>query len=493
MMFAVCLGCLLLLLYYLYQKTYSYWSSRGVPFDKPFLIFGSFFDVAARKKHIFHVIREIYDKFDTPYVGIYILNQPTLMVRSPELLKKILVKDFDKFVNRKVALNESVDPIAANALFSAKDQIWRGLRAKITPVFTSGKMKLMVPLMKECAEDLNAYLDQRAGETLEFRNVTKMYAVDIISSCAFGVNSYCLKDENSEIMKVATRLLDLKSFVRNFSVFSFFFMPKFVDIFRLTLLDKVASDHLTKIFKSTIAERQNKNIVRNDLIDQLNNLKHNEKFTDEYKFDDIKMAAQALSFFSAGNDTTSLTISFTLYELALNPTIQDRLRQEVQETFAKHGDFTYDAIYEMKYLDMVVNETLRKYPLTTFLNRNTAKKYTFEETGFTLDEDVSILIPVAGLHFDPEYFPDPEKYDPERFSEENKNKIPPYTFLPFGDGPRNCIGQRFGLLVTKMALAYTLKDFAFERTAATAVPLGFDPASLFLQNKTGLHMKVVKV
>jgi cytochrome P450 family 6 len=89
----------------------------------------------------------------------------------------------------------------------------------------------------------------------------------------------------------------------------------------------------------------------------------------------------------------------------------------------------------------IILETLRKYPLTTFLNRNTAKKYTFEETGFTLDEDVSILIPVAGLHFDPEYFPDPEKYDPERFSEENKNKIPPYTFLPFGDGPRNCIGR----------------------------------------------------
>jgi hypothetical protein len=64
---------------------------------------------------MFDVIREIYDKFDTPYVGIYILNQPTLMVRSPELLKKILVKDFDKFVDRKVALNESVDPIAANA------------------------------------------------------------------------------------------------------------------------------------------------------------------------------------------------------------------------------------------------------------------------------------------------------------------------------------------------------------------------------------------
>jgi cytochrome P450 family 6 len=85
-------------------------------------------------------------------------------------------------------------------------------------------------------------------------------------------------------MKFATKLVDLKSFVRSFSIFSYFFIPKFVDIFRLTLLDKVASDYLTQMFKSTIAERQKKNIVRNDLIDLLNNLKDNEKFTDEYKF-----------------------------------------------------------------------------------------------------------------------------------------------------------------------------------------------------------------
>ena len=85
-------------------------------------------------------------------------------------------------------------------------------------------------------------------------------------------------------------------------------------------------------------------------------------------------------------------------------------------------------------------ETLRKYPLATFLNRKSATKYTFEETGFTVDEGVAILVPVAALHYDPKYFPNPENFDPERFSDENKHKIVPYTYLPFGDGPRNCIG-----------------------------------------------------
>lgn len=80
------------------------------------------------------------------------------------------------------------------------------------------------------------------------------------------------------------------------------------------------------------------------------------------------------------------------------------------------------------------------------MNRKSDVKYTFEETGFTLDKGVSIMVPISGLHYDPEYYPDPEKYDPERFSDENKKNLTPYTYLPFGEGPRNCIGMFFNYL-----------------------------------------------
>ncbi|XP_044261850.1 cytochrome P450 6k1-like [Tribolium madens] len=465
----------------------------GVPNEKPFFIFGSFYDVALRKKHIFHKIREIYNKFSTPYVGIYIFNQPTLVIRSPELLKKVLVKDFDKFINRKVAANEAVDPISFHTLFSSKNDNWRNLRAKMSPVFTSGKIKLMFPLMKECGSDLVNYIKKHNGEVIEAREVTKKYAVDIIFSCAFGINSYCLKNDNSGILQIATQLVDFNSVKRNISIFCFFFMPKLVDIFRLTFADKQASDYLMNIFNTTMEERRKNAIVRNDLIDMLHNLKENSTDKSDYTFDDIKVAAQALSFFSAGNDTTSLTITFALYELALNTDIQDRLREDIRKHHDAHGDFTYEAIQDMKYLDMVLCETLRKYPLTNFLNRECETKYTFEESGLTIDKGTSILIPVAGLHYDEEYFPNPEKFDPERFSDENKSKIVAYTYLPFGDGPRVCIGQRFAMLVSKVSLAYILKDFAVKKTNSTTVPLQLDPGAIFLANKNGVHLKVDKV
>nr|ABS31131.1 cytochrome P450 [Tribolium castaneum] len=492
-MFLAYIACFLLLLYYIYSKHYSYWQSKNVPTDKPFLFFGSFYNLVIRKEHIFERIRTIYNQFSTPYVGIYIFHQPVLLIRSPEILRKVLVKDFDKFTNRNIATNESADPLAFHTLFISKDAVWRNLRTKLSPVFTSGKMKLMFPLMQECVDDLRRFLEDHTEE-IDVKTAMKKYSVDIISTCAFGINTYCFRNDNSEILKMATQLVDFKSVIRSISVFSFFFMPSFVDIFRLTFVDKTASDYLINVFKTTLQEREKKKIIRNDFIDLLSNLRKTETITDSYKFDnDIKMAAQAIAFFSAGNDTTSITLALTCYELSLNKTIQDRLRHEVTEIYNENGEFTYENILGMKYLDMVISETLRKYPLAPFLNRKSDVKYTFEETGFTLDKGVSIMVPISGLHYDPEYYPDPEKYDPERFSDENKKNLTPYTYLPFGEGPRNCIGQRFALLVSKVALASVVKDFVFDPTERTPVPLRFDPGSLFVQNRGGLYLKVSKI
>ncbi|RZC31845.1 p450 domain containing protein [Asbolus verrucosus] len=486
-------GLLGFLYYMIFARAYNHWKIRGVQFDKPFSVFGNFYSLATGKQSMLERIRDIYSQYKTPYVGIFIFNQPYLMVRSPELVKKILVKDFDKFVNRNIATKESIDPIAFHTLGSAKDKTWRNLRSKLSPVFTSGKMKLMFPLMKECAQELNSCLNNYDGKTVEVANVIKRYSVDIISSCAFGIKAYCLKDENSEILKMAIKLLDTRSFVRNFSIFSAFFVPKFVEIFRLTLADKSASKYFIDVFNATLKEREKKNIVRNDLIDLLNNLRKNENIGDGYIFDDIKMAAQAIVFFSAGNDTTATSLSFALYELALNQEIQDRLRREVKEHFDRAGDFTYETLQEMKYLNMVLKETFRKYPVTPFLSRKSTAPYTFEETGLTIEKDTLILIPVPGLHYDPEYFPDPEKFDPERFSDENKHNVNPYAYLPFGEGPRNCIGERFANLVSKLALASMIKDFVFEVTNETEIPIQLNPRAVFTQSKGGIKLRVRKI
>jgi len=178
--------------------------------------------------------------------------------------------------------------------------------------------------------------------------------------------------------------------------------------------------------------------------------------------DDDGIVANCVLFILAGFDTTQSLLLFCAYALALNPDVQDRLRAEVQSVVEESdGKFTYDGLGKMTYLDMVINgrntnklfsslvtkileiisETLRLWPPAAATDRQCVMDYPIEGTDYVLKKGDVVTIPSYGLHHDADYFLNPEKFDPERFSPENKSKVNPYTFLPFGQGPRNCIGE----------------------------------------------------
>lgn len=184
---------------------------------------------------------------------------------------------------------------------------------------------------------------------------------------------------------------------------------------------------------------------------------------------------------------------FALYELSLNPDIQEKLREDIQEVLKKHdGKLTYEAMLDMKYLQMVIDgkhyhensqvsfssflmfsETLRKYPPVDSLIRLVANDYKIPETNLVLEKDTMVFIPVYAIHHNPEIYPEPEHFDPERFSEENKRDRHSMAFLPFGEGPRNCIGMRFGLMQTKIGLINLLTNFKFSPGPKTTIPMEF--------------------
>ncbi|KAH0813543.1 hypothetical protein GEV33_009247 [Tenebrio molitor] len=195
-----------------------------------------------------------------------------------------------------------------------------------------------------------------------------------------------------------------------------------------------------------------------------------------------ELAAQAFVFFLAGFETSSNTMTFCLFELVSNPDIQEKLPQEVKDILDKYDNkLTYGGVIEMHYMEKVINETLRKYPPVPFLNRVCTKDYHVPGTDFIIEKGTKVMIQVLGIQRDPEHYPDPEKFDPERFSEENKKTRHPYTFLPFGEGPRICIGLRFGMMQTKVALTILLKNYKFSLGSKTALPLKFDPKSVRMQ------------
>jgi cytochrome P450 family 6 len=188
---------------------------------------------------------------------------------------------------------------------------------------------------------------------------------------------------------------------------------------------KECTDFFLKTFIQTINYRQKNNIVRNDFVSLLLGLKDS--------FSPTELAAEAFLIHIAGYETTSTLISFTLFELAVNPDIQEKLREEILCGVEENGGkLTYNLLFGFKYLDMVINESLRKYPPIPNFIRKCTMDYKIPGTELLIPKDTVIDTSAYSFHHDPEYFPDPEKFDPERFNEENVKNIVPYTFFPFG-------------------------------------------------------------
>nr|CAH7736637.1 unnamed protein product [Callosobruchus chinensis] len=173
----------------------------------------------------------------------------------------------------------------------------------------------------------------------------------------------------------------------------------------------------------------------------------NKKFSTELTDDDI--TAQGLDFFYGGSYSTPSLITFCSHELAFHPEIQDKLRREIDGTTKENGGkISYELLTRMKYLDMVVSETLRKWSTATWVDRICREPVIIEperpgETSLHIDRGTIVWIPAMAIHRDPHYWPEPEKFDPERFSDKNKNNVNTGAFLAFGGGPRNCIGTDF--------------------------------------------------
>ncbi|KAF5889820.1 cytochrome P450 3A30-like [Clarias magur] len=174
-------------------------------------------------------------------------------------------------------------------------------------------------------------------------------------------------------------------------------------------------------------------------------------------------------FIFAGYETSSSTLSFLFYILASNPDTVKKLHKEIDATFPKKADVDYDGVMNMDYLDAVLNESLRLYPVALRLER--VCKKTVEINGQVIPKDSVVMVPIYALHRDPEYWPDPEAFKPERFTKENKENLEQYAYMPFGVGPRNCIGMRFALVAMKLAIVEILQRFDVGLSAETKVPL----------------------
>ncbi|XP_063985985.1 uncharacterized protein LOC135167064 [Diachasmimorpha longicaudata] len=486
----VTVSAVIIALYYYFVSNYNFWKSRGVPGPTPIPIFGNMKPMFNGKVAWQNFLINLYENYkEEAMIGIYMRKEPVLLIQDLDIIKTILIKDFSNFADR-MEQRDVHNPLS-NHLFMLEAKMWRPLRTKLSPVFTSGKIRDMFYLLNECATHLENYLNEVDGDCIDMRDVAAKFTTDAIGLCAFGVEANALGKEDSVFRQMGKRI-----FSQNWKVILKFRMMRFCPpLHRLLgglLEDYVLQDFFINLTRDTVDYRKKMNITRHDFIDLLRSLRDEPSQIDDIELTDSLMAAQLFVFFVAGFETSSSAISNCLFELAMNHEIQNKLRSEIRREFGESGEITYDKIKRMEYLDMAVNETLRKYPPLSMLMRMGEQAYKIPGTDVSLPARAKIMIPICAIQKDSRYFPEPEVFNPENFSEEAVKGRHPMTFLAFGDGPRNCIGARFGRIQTKIGLVKIIQKFVVDVCEKTDKNYELNNRSFLLTPKNGIVIRVTK-
>lgn len=494
---------------YLYgTRTFNYWKIRGVKHDRPYAFVGNNFRQFVQKSSLAMTATELYKKYpNEKVVGYYRSSTPELIIRDPDIAKRIVSTDFEHFYARGLHPDKTVtEPILKNLFFLDGD-LWRLLRQRFTPVFSTGKLKAMFPLITERAEKLQQLAEEVAHlDFYDMRELMARYTTDFIGACGFGINMDSLSSENSEFRKLGKRIFQRtpRDALRGAMKFMF---PELCN--NVHLLAPEIEESIRHLVLSVLKEKNYKPSGRNDFIDLLLELreqgdmvgesieKRNEDGTPiviNQALDIDLMVAQVFVFFGAGFETSSSASSYLLHQLAFNPNCQVKVQEEMDKVMLKYDDkLTYDAVKEMTYLEMAFNEGLRMYPPVAFIYRECkSSKYTIPEIDLTIDEGVKIMIPTQAIHNDEKYFDDPGKFDPERFNPENKQNRK-YIYMPFGEGPRACVGARLGQMQAMAGVAAILHKFSVEPAACSVRNPAPEPTAIVAESFVGgLPVKLKK-
>ncbi|EFA09141.1 cytochrome P450 9e2 [Tribolium castaneum] len=503
------------LIYYKLIKPASFWDERNITHASAWPLIGSMWESVIQKKNFNEISSDFYKKYPNDrYVGYMQFSNPVLLIRDLDLIKQIGVKVFDNFHDHLAITGIKTDPLFSKSLIVLRGEEWKQMRATLSPAFTSSKMKNMYHLIYECAENFAKHF-QDEKKNVEVKDIFSKFTNDVIATVAFGIQINSLKEPNNEFYSMGKLLTTFKGF----ELMKFFFalaLPQIFELTKLSLFNQKVTNFFRNIIIDNMHKREKDGIVRPDLIHLLmearkGKLKHDNsneggdgfatveeseigKNSKKMELTDDLMVAQALLFFFAGFETISTGFSFMAYELATNPDVQKKLQKEIDLTLQEnHGKISYNVLQSMKYLDQVVCESLRLWPPAPQTDRFCNTDFVLEPTKpherrFTIERGVTIIIPIYGIHRDPEYFPNPDKFDPERFSDENKAKIVPGTYMPFGVGPRNCIGSRLALLELKTLFFHLLSKCDIVTNSKTVIPLKISPNNGNITPKEGIHL-----
>ncbi|XP_030788189.1 thromboxane-A synthase isoform X1 [Rhinopithecus roxellana] len=491
-------------------------------------------------------LRKLYG----PLCGYYLGRRMFIVISEPDMIKQVLVENFSNFTNR-MASGLEFKSVADSVLF-LRDKRWEEVRGALMSAFSPEKLNEMTPLISQACDLLLAHLKRYAesGDAFDIQRCYCNYTTDVVASVAFGTPVDSQQAPEDPFVKHCKRFFEF-CIPRPILVLLLSFPSIMVPLARI--LPNKNRDELNgffnKLIRNVIAlrDQQAAEERRRDFLQMVLDARHSASPVGVQDFDIVRdvfsstgckpnpsrqhrprpmarpltvdeIVGQAFIFLIAGYEIVTNTLSFATYLLATNPACQEKLLREVdlfKEKHVQRGPESsllllhllthcppgspwsslkpvvpeFCSLEEgLPYLDMVIAETLRMYPPAFRFTREAAQDC--EVLGQRIPAGAVLEMAVGALHHDPEHWPSPETFNPERFTAEAKQQHRPFTYLPFGAGPRSCLGVRLGLLEVKMTLLHVLHKFQFQACPETQVPLQLESKSA-LGPKNGVYIKIV--
>ncbi|XP_063695954.1 cytochrome P450 4C1-like isoform X3 [Culicoides brevitarsis] len=443
-----------------------YEHAAKIPGPKGHPLLGILVDLFGKKDdEIFDLVWELmkpYGRFVKAWFGPILL----VAIEVPEYLKIIL--NSDKCLDKAFAYDFLG---VSKGLIAVPSNVWRFHRKYLNNCFTPKLLQSFMPIFNRSSARMSQYMSKHLGRgEFDLYHFVGKCTLDMICTTSMGLDH----DFQGPTGDIYIQSADILAETINKRIFNIFYHPKQIYNFTKAYVIESKAWSGLRTVSSRVIENAEKTYVK-PVSSELNVKSELRKpciFVEQvYKlfqytkeFDEQMLKDEIDTLIAGGNETSGMTTSFCILMMAMHPDVQERVVDELRSIFETADDeVTQDHISQLDYLTMVLQETLRLFPITPFIGREVQEDIQLDE--YTLPKGASLVIPIFKLQRQEEIWgPEAHLFNPDNFLPENVEKRHPYAWIPFSAGQRNCIGMKYSLLAMKTMLCYLLRNYKFNTT-----------------------------
>ena len=429
-------------------------------------------------------------------MAVYVGARPQLWTTDPDLINELCVKMADTFPDRPGVPNPLTETLS-HSLLTLKGARWKRVRAVLSPAFTAAKLRGMAPLMADSARTFLELLeeDRVAGHATDFYSGYQQLTLEVICRAALAMDVRCQHQLSHPLLATVSALMaavPLAARLRQLQPATGLLRPLLRALGATGQLVR-HTETMAGWLRGVVARREaaadRTAPAARDVLQLLVDARRaDQPAAGGAPLSEDELISNAFVFVLAGFETTRTALAFTTYLLAAHPAVQERLAAEVEQQ-AAGGQLLDERVMSLPYLEMVVQESLRLLPpVPAMFGREVGRSA--EVRGVRLPAGSVLSVAVVCLHRDPQLWPQPDVFDPERFSAANRHLIVPGAHLPFGLGPRHCIGSRFALLQMKLVLCHLVRKYRLLPPADALVPVLAAPSLAPASGKIELRVEL---